>query len=306
MLSASEEVDDMDIEAIEKEAEHSMKNEEIEKLTQERDAATRGLEQMTANHKLDVKVSLDDQRRRKEASQRVVEVAGHDWNCHARMHPEDRWEGCNCIVADVERGAMGDVVEWALKQFTEKKAIISGRTTPPTREEIDRHDGHWLVIMDHAAGYRVRVVSGDEAFELANQQLARPKTAAWVWHPFSEATGIIDAWPGKSEAPNEERDRVELMRAALEESQAELAAVIAVRDEDPEAWKSSQLLRAAKKESADLRDAIRRYYDAMNAALAARVAYERADASDMGHRAVELRKAEANAMVAAEALDKIA
>ena len=73
------------------------------------------------------------------------------------------------------------------------RAIIKGRTTPPSDEEIAAHDGPWLVVLDHRAGHVSRVVCGDSAAELAAQQ--RAQCRAWVWHPFDERVGAIVACP---------------------------------------------------------------------------------------------------------------
>lgn len=75
------------------------------------------------------------------------------------------------------------------------RAIIEGRTTPPTDAEIAAHDGPWLVVKDHASGYCTKVVYGDDAVSLAAQQRAWPKIRAWVWHPFDERDGEMKAWP---------------------------------------------------------------------------------------------------------------
>jgi len=75
------------------------------------------------------------------------------------------------------------------------RAIIDGRTTPPTDAEIAAHDGPWLVVKDHAAGYETRVVSGDDARSLAIGQRAALRFRAWVWHPFDDRDGRPCAWP---------------------------------------------------------------------------------------------------------------
>lgn len=96
---------------------------------------------------------------------------------------EERWSR---HLADIER---------LTAERDAARAIIDGRTTPPTDAEIAAHDGPWLVVEDHAAGYTTHVVSDDDARALAARQLAWPKFRAWVWHPFCEARGVIEPWP---------------------------------------------------------------------------------------------------------------
>lgn len=120
---------------------------QVAALTADRDAAQERLARMEANHALNVRVSCEEQTQRKNAAQRVVDAIGHELTCHTTLHPDDPWEGCSCVVADVERGCMGDVVAWMLRERDAVRAIIAGRTTPPSDAEIAAHHaagGEWL------------------------------------------------------------------------------------------------------------------------------------------------------------------
>ena len=77
-------------------------------------------------------------------------------------------------------------------------AIVEGRTTPPSDEELAAHDGPWLVVLDHSAGHAARVVRGLDAQQHADRQ--RELRRAWVWHPVDERDGAIVAWPSVTPA----------------------------------------------------------------------------------------------------------
>lgn len=49
------------------------------------------------------------------AAARYFAAHGHEPTCHATQHPDDPFEGCNCVVADIERGCMGDVVAFLMR-----------------------------------------------------------------------------------------------------------------------------------------------------------------------------------------------
>jgi len=128
---------------------------QVAALTADRDAAQERLSRMEANHALNVRVSCEEQTQRKNAAQRVVDAIGHELTCHTTLHPDDPWEGCSCVVADVERGCMGDVVAWMLRERDAAQAIIAGRATPPTDAEIEAHNkagGTWYVRNGDRAG----------------------------------------------------------------------------------------------------------------------------------------------------------
>jgi len=82
-------------------------------------------------------------------------------------------------------------------EATTARAALKGRTTPPTDEEIDAHEGVWLVFCDHSEGYATRLVSGEVAKLFARRQ---GPSMSWVWHPFDDRSGEHLTWP-KVETP---------------------------------------------------------------------------------------------------------
>lgn len=193
------------------------------------------------------------------AAATLLAAIGHESNCHTKTHPDDPFEGCNCVIGDVERGCMGDVVAWALREAKrltmqrdaavqafddliafvwraatgdthegpesvkallaavettrrerdETRAIIEGRETAPSDEEIAAHHsagGWWLVTAKAArtiavAPFIVRFVVDeddvpmieiDSYWEPRNIGLARLSPGRWI---ALDADSRLCPWP---------------------------------------------------------------------------------------------------------------
>lgn len=82
-----------------------------------------------------------------------------------------------------------DAAETRLAQMV---AIVEGSPRAPTPEEVDAHDGPWIVCTPHSAGYAVKVLRGDEAKAVAARAAQR---TGYLWHAWDDVAGRPCARP---------------------------------------------------------------------------------------------------------------
>lgn len=100
------------------------------------------------------------------------------------------WDYAGQVVRDVE--ALKRERDEARAEVERLRAIIEGRTTPPTDAELAAHDDAWIVTPDHSSGYGVRVVGASEARAVRD---AVPSGRSWSWVPWRSSLGRPCAWP---------------------------------------------------------------------------------------------------------------